>query len=761
MPIDVVEQGHLPSKFSNQANQFCINLALWTVFAGVNAEISCVQAQNHPENQNPWLQNGNNSQPEIPKPGLQLLPNVQVMGRTSNEPRNSVSLDTGGSLYHFGVEEMNQLPKGQSTPLNEVLLQAPGVVNDAFGQIHVRGEHANVQYQLNGVLLPQGLNGFGQSLDTRFAKSIDFIEGALPAQFGLHTAGVVDITSLQKLSDAGSASVTLGSLKAANTSVQYGGTKEDWSYYLSGSYLTNHLGIENPSSSVTPIHDVTHQSKGFLYLSYHLEGQGRLSLTSIAYNGSFQIPNLSGQVPAPANPYYALATASANNPYSPTINGMSLPQGLNSALINDQQLETNRFNALSYKVIANDDLNYQVSVFQNQSATHYVADMTNNLIFNGVGADVQKTSWVRGLQADINLALNDDHALKFGWLMSSENVSILNQSLVYGLDAISGNVQGLPYLLNDNTARRGLQTMGLYVQDHWSVSERLSVNVGLRYDTFRSFVSDQQFSPRLGVMYQAPDHLTLHWGFAHYFTPPPNVWVASSTQSIFAGTSSAIPGLNSDLKAESADYYDIGFLKEVSQAYSWGLDAYYKNTRNTLDEGQFGPALILTPYNYEKGRIVGLEWSQNLRLGAFTGYLNLSVNLSQAKNIVSGQYLFDQATLQYAQNNWINVDHAQSRTLSMGGAYRLGETHLTGNMLMGTGLRSGFANTEVLPAFSVLNLGASRTLRTQDLGEMELRVSLNNVLDRVYAIRDGSGIGVFAAQYGARRGLQLMATKKF
>jgi len=44
---------------------------------------------------------------------------------------------------------------------------------------------------------------------------------------------------------------------------------------------------------------------------------------------------------------------------------------------------------------------------------------------------------------------------------------------------------------------------------------------------------------------------------------------------------------------------------------------------------------------------------------------------------------------------------------------------------------------------------------------MELRVSMNNVLDRVYAIRDGSGIGVFAAQYGARRGLQLTATKKF
>jgi len=693
--------------------------------------------------------------------GIQLLPKVQVLGKSSDEPRNSVSQDTGGSLYHFGIEEMNQLPKGHATPLNEVLLQAPGVVNDSFGQIHVRGEHANVQYQLNGVLLPQGLNGFGQSLDTRFAKSIDLIEGALPAQFGLHTAGVVDITSLQKLNDAGSLTTTVGSLNMASTSLQYGGTKDDWSYYASGSYLTNHLGIENPSPFTTPIHDVTHQSKGFLFLSYHLERQGTVSLTSGAYNGNFQIPNLSGQVPAPANPYYGLANASASNPYSPTINGMAIPPGLNSALINDQQFESNRFNALSYKAIANDDLNYQVSLFQNQSATHYAADMGNNLLFNGVGSDVSKSSLVRGLQTDINLALNDRHALRFGWLMSSENVSTFNQSLVYALDPISGNVQGLPYLLNDNISKRGLQTFGVYAQDNWSVSERLSVNMGVRYDAFRAFISDQQLSPRLGAVYQASNHLTYHLGFAHYFTPPPNELVASSTQSVFAGTSSAIPGLNSDVKAETANYYDFGFLKEVSKEYSWGLDAYLKQTHNTLDEGQFGPALILTPYNYEKGRILGLEWTQNLILGDFSGYANLSFNLTQAKNIVSGQYLFDQATLQYSQNNWINVDHAQSRTLSMGGSYRWGEIHLNGNFLMGTGLRSGFANTSELPGFAVLNLGVNRNIHTQDLGEMELRVSLNNVFDRVYAIRDGSGIGVYAAQYGPRRGMQFTATKKF
>jgi hypothetical protein len=80
---------------------------------------------------------------------------------------------------------------------------------------------------------------------------------------------------------------------------------------------------------------------------------------------------------------------------------------------------------------------------------------------------------------------------------------------------------------------------------------------------------------------------------------------------------------------------------------------------------------------------------------------------------------------------------------------------------MGTGMRSGFANTGELPSFSVVNLGLSQSLNSAQLGEMELRASLNNVFDRIYPIHDRSGIGVYASQYGARRGLQLTVSKKF
>jgi len=66
-------------------------------------------------------------------------------------------------------------------------------VQDSYGQLHVRGDHANVQYRVDGVVIPEAISGFGQSLETRFANNIDVLTGALPAQYGYRTAAVFDI----------------------------------------------------------------------------------------------------------------------------------------------------------------------------------------------------------------------------------------------------------------------------------------------------------------------------------------------------------------------------------------------------------------------------------------------------------------------------------------------------------------------------------------------------------------------------------------
>ena len=118
---------------------------------------------------------------------------LTVVAKRLDVARNSLSPQTGGSVYRFNQQAIHDLPQGSNTPLNQVILQAPGVAQDSFGQIHVRGEHADLQYRINGVQLPEGITGFGQVFSPRFAQNLNFLTGALPAEYGYRTAGVVDI----------------------------------------------------------------------------------------------------------------------------------------------------------------------------------------------------------------------------------------------------------------------------------------------------------------------------------------------------------------------------------------------------------------------------------------------------------------------------------------------------------------------------------------------------------------------------------------
>jgi len=140
------------------------------------------------------------------------LSTVEVNAKL-DQSRNQLSPGIGASQYTIDSAAIEQLPLGDATPLNQVILQAPGVVQDSYGQLHVRGDHANLQYRINGVIIPESISGFGQTLDARTLQSVNLLDGALPAQYGLRTAAVVDITTKSgyELGNGGSVGITGGS----------------------------------------------------------------------------------------------------------------------------------------------------------------------------------------------------------------------------------------------------------------------------------------------------------------------------------------------------------------------------------------------------------------------------------------------------------------------------------------------------------------------------------------------------------------------
>ena len=128
-------------------------------------------------------------------PAPATVSEIVVTAQRLREARASIQPEVGASVYSISDQAIKAMPGGDNVQLDQVILQAPGVSEDSYGQIHVRGEHNGLQYRLDGIILPEGLSVFSQILDPHLIEKVDLITGALPAEYGLDTAGIVDITT--------------------------------------------------------------------------------------------------------------------------------------------------------------------------------------------------------------------------------------------------------------------------------------------------------------------------------------------------------------------------------------------------------------------------------------------------------------------------------------------------------------------------------------------------------------------------------------
>src|ERR1039457_1092922 len=86
-----------------------------------------------------------------------VLDTVVVTAQRLNEKRAGIETQTGASTYTIDDAAIAATPGGDNVQFNQVILQAPNVVQDSFGQFHVRGDHNDVQYRLDGMLCPEGI----------------------------------------------------------------------------------------------------------------------------------------------------------------------------------------------------------------------------------------------------------------------------------------------------------------------------------------------------------------------------------------------------------------------------------------------------------------------------------------------------------------------------------------------------------------------------------------------------------------------------
>jgi len=647
--------------------------------------------------------------------------------------RDQIAPSLGATSYTEGPNQIASIPEGDNATFQQVVLRDPGVVMDSFGQEHVRGEHANTTYRVDGVLLPQPINTFGQELDTHMIESVTLIDGSLPAQFGFHTAGIFDVTSKSgEALQGGEISVYGGGYDTYEPSVDLGWVDGKWDTFVAASYKHSDDGIENPTPSFRPVHDDTNQEKLFVYSTYHIDDTSRLSFIINGSNADFQIPNVPGVVPT-----FAIGNLST----------------FDSSVENENQNEQEYYGVVSYQKSV-DQFSLLASAFYRYGQIHFTPDPIGDLLLQGVAGEILNSYATSGVQVDSSYILNEKHTLRAG-LIADYTVERNNTNTsVFPVDPITGDISTDPEYIVDDTRNNALEA-GMYLQDEWKITPSLTLNYGARLDEFAAnFDNEAQLSPRVNLVWKADKNTTLHVGFSRYFVPPPVQYVPPNTIAKFANTTNAPPNTLDDApKVERSNYYDAGVSEQIAKPWQVNVDGFYKQAKNLVDLGQFGDAVIFTPFNYKYGRVYGTEISSTYKQGGFTAFGNFAWTITSGKDIISQQFTIGSDELSYIQSNAIPLDHQSEYTASAGVSYEWKNNQVYLDILYGSGLRSGFANDMAEPQYYPVNIGYEHTFHPNGSGRnvIKLNIDVINLFDESYQIRSGTGIGVGAPQYGQRR----------
>jgi outer membrane receptor protein involved in Fe transport len=645
-----------------------------------------------------------------------------VIGKTST---TSTSVrGTPVSENAFGARRLAALPRNDR--LDAIVEQVPGVVRFSYDEPVAHGFHG-LSYELDGAPLPQSTSSnFAQLIDPRNAQAVEIFTGAFPAEFGGSRQGaIVNVISGGTEQGAGGA-LTLGAGEQGSSDarlVQHlSAGRAQFSLALN-SRRTNR-GIDTPS--LLAEHDASATSDQFLRVALPMGERDLLAADFSNQYASFQIPINTAF--APGSPFVAAGGT------------------------DDVQREYDRFASLSFTHTSKDGNGYvRVVPWVRSNRVAYEGDLTRDVLANVVADDGSLTpqNGVRqdrvatyaGLRASAFRA-SDRHALKIGVDTLMENLS--SKVLI----RLAGAAD-----FTDDAAAKGTQT-GAYVEDKWTVTPRLAVNAGLRYDHSTGYVAGSQVSPRLEINDEIAPGTVLHAYYGRLYAAPGLEDVRRDA--VVTQTASSAAPLY-DLQPERDTYVEFGIARTFRPGLRGYVNVFDRTAVNVLDTTQLANTPLFAVFNNAIGRDRGVE----LRLDATSARADSGVSLThsraEAAGVSGGTFLFDprartDLTLQ-------PEDHDQRWSGNAFYTRRLGgdlKTFATLQAEYGTGFSTQFESGQGrLPAHWIVDASFGRAA-DRAAKRLGYTLSADNLLDHRYLIKVNNGFNT--TQWNAPRRIVLRLT---
>jgi outer membrane receptor protein involved in Fe transport len=662
----------------------------------------------------------------------------------------AIQYKASSETYQLNRREIEALPKGNNTDVSDVLLTVPGVIYGGLKQTHIRQDHANQQFRIDGIPIPDTVSGsFADIVPPRAWERADIILGGMEAQYGNKTAVIVDITS-KSGTKPGSGSMQLfgGSNDTVNPSFEYGGAiGEKFRYYALNSFITTNRGLEPPTLGYTNTHNQSEKNNTYLRGDYQQDNRNNFSWIYLNSVAKYQIPTR------------------PNLTANPDVLAL-LPPGFTpgaSQNVDQFQKENNQYSQMVWRHDLDAANFFSLGLYFRRGEADFHTSADNALAYaNDVNsaqtANQRRTAYTGGGRLDHTWVPDSQHLVKTGVQIDYTTAS--NTSQVFAFDTSTGAPAGP--VLSLQASNRNIQSREeLWVQDQWSPTDQWTFNLGVRADVIQGFYNEGQVSPRLGATYKLNQSNVLHAYYGRLFTPP-NVeqiaFVNLNTQNTTAAPDNPT-GFNP--RAERSHYFEVGSYHAVSRYATLELTAYYKLDHYMSDAGQFGSTPMLNFFAFQNGWKRGIDGALKVQFtDTLTGRGNVAWGQCKGYGLQSGQYLLDNKVIgDINSQGGVFCDHSQLMTSSAVMTYRLLEgTHVTGQMLYGSGLRTAVdadakTNSSHYASHTVYNASLTHVIPLPwDNQKMLVGFDIINLLDQQYFYNNGDGsIGLGIAHAGTPR----------
>ena len=667
------------------------------------------------------------------------------------EKRNLVQATSSGSKTDISKDDIKTRPGGENISLPKLLASTtPGVVQGPFGQMFIRGNHANIQYQIDGVQLPDSMAGtFGDSFSPRNIDHMEVITGGISAEYGERLSAVMNIvTKSGPETPEGEAQISYGSYGTLNPQANYGGSDSSgrFRYYVAANYLQTSRGLDTPEplnydnqsrGGVDAVHDLGTANDQFVRLDYVFDNYNKYTVNLYNSIRFYQIPNFTSNF-YPLDPYFSV------NPPSGAYTDQFGNVGANSwtpPSTDNSQTETNSYIELVWKHTFSESAFLQVAPYYKRSGIQFSSDTVNDLNAyatananaNPSAINMNRTVDNYGLKADYTLRIGESHLVKSGFQAQQSNgagnfslqTSLTQPPTFYGTPD-HGTIEAV------------------YLQDSYAVFKPLTLNYGLRFSAtqFNSVglsTQDSLIQPRIGLEYLATDSTKLHVFYGKLFQPAPFEDLREAFQAVNGQSALVTPY---DLKAEKDDFYEVGVAQQLGAAHLVKVNYYYKDATNMLDDTQLLNTSMAQPYNFEHGFAQGVEFSVSGNLDShWAEFFNYAYEDARGEGIAGGSFAFTNSGAgQPPLGTYLFLDHVQLNTANAGLTYKTDSFWTTVQSLYGSGLRTRSDNGGALPGHATFDLTFGYSFHeTSWCSKWHASLDLMNILNNAYPVTIANG----------------------